>query len=45
MIARQVTLFPQPDSPTIPNGLPGLDSETDAINSTDDAVGGEELGM
>ena len=37
------TLLPQPDSPTMPSGLAGVDGEVDAVDGLDDAVLGVEL--
>ena len=42
MIVRQVTLLPEPDSPTMPERLALLDGERDALDSLDDAVFGAE---
>ena len=43
MIVRQVTLLPQPDSPTMPERLALLDGEADAVDGLDDAVVGAEV--
>ena len=42
MIERQVTLFPQPDSPTIASVLPLLDRERQPVDRLDEAVVGLE---
>ena len=39
------TLFPQPDSPTMPSVLPLLDVERDAVHGLDDAVVGLEVDL
>ena len=43
MIVRFVTLFPQPDSPTIPSVLPVLDRERHTVDRADDPVVGMEV--
>ena len=45
MIVRQVTLLPQPDSPTMPSVLPFSTDEADAVDGLDDAVVGPEVGL
>ena len=44
MIVRQVTLLPEPDSPTMPSVLPSLDRERDAVDRLHDAVVRLEVG-
>ncbi len=44
MIVSEVTLLPQPDSPTIPRVWFVIDREGDAVDGLDDAVVGLEAG-
>ena len=43
MIVRQVTLLPQPDSPTMPSVLPFSTEKLDAVDRLDDPVVGPEV--
>ena len=45
MIVRQVTLLPEPDSPTMPSVLPSLDRERDAVDRLHDPVVRLEVGL
>ena len=45
MIACDVTLLPEPDSPTMASGLAALDGEGDAVDGADEAVLGRELDL
>ena len=41
----EVTDLPQPDSPTMPTRLAGIDLERHALDRADDAVGVREMGL
>ena len=45
MIESEVTLLPQPDSPTSPSDLARVHREIHAVHGLDDAVFGEEIGL
>ena len=45
MIVRQVTLLPEPDSPTMPSVLPFADRERDAVDRLHDPVIRLEIGL
>ena len=43
MTVRELTLLPEPDSPTMPERLPRLDRVRDPVDRLDDAVVGLEV--
>ena len=44
MIESDVTLLPEPLSPTMPSVRPGFDAERDIVDGVDDAFFGVEVG-